>query len=267
MSSSARGLRTRPGRQTRSSAAGGKEQNGQKRDGYDRDDDREPDMSAKRPKITEEVDGEPNSTVDTLLGLISSSDLKKICAKVLEDEKGGAKLRDELLSCTEDILARSRAETQKESSAIISEAERSLYEFSENQMEKCKGMCEIEDWAGLLYPSLRRIEALHNRGPLTGGPEMAWKALLKVTEFCIRDWDDGELSFHGLGEEDCDEFHEDADALMLIICEAQKENGKISWLRDGRKEEIMRLRRETEKKERKQFPYRYENVLKFLEQL
>ncbi|KAI0813227.1 hypothetical protein GGR55DRAFT_676877 [Xylaria sp. FL0064] len=272
MSSSAHGFRTRPGRQTRSSAAGGKEHNGQKREGYDRDDDEEPvnptpvvlDLPFQKTYYSILTF---SPAVETLLCLVSSSDLKEICAKVLEDETGVAKLREELLSCTEDILARSRAEAREESLAITYEARQRLYDFTKTTRKECKSMCEIEDWAAQSSPLFHRIKDLHNRGPLAEGPEMAWRALLKVTALCIHKWEGAELRFSGFGEEDCDQFHERADALMLLICESQKENGKTWWLSDGRKEEILRLQQKAEENEGKPFPYRYECALEFLEQL
>ncbi|KAI0971463.1 hypothetical protein F4678DRAFT_85060 [Xylaria arbuscula] len=114
-----------------------------------------------------------------------------------------------------------------------------------------------------------------------GGPEMAWKALIEVTALCIYDWDSSDVRFYGEGEEDCDGFHDKSDVLMRLICETQKENGKISWLRDGRKEEILRLQQKAQSykdntwgrrykaqgNERKPFAYRYQTTLEFLEQL
>ncbi|KAI0451870.1 hypothetical protein F5B21DRAFT_485396 [Xylaria acuta] len=128
-------------------------------------------------------------------------------------------------------------------------------------------MCVCDDWPHALFPLFPRIEALHNRGSIVGGPELAWEALIRVTAFCIHHWDDGELRISGSGERDCDEFHDAADRFMLFICKAQQQDGKVSWLQDGRREEIWGLQEKAEGDSDKPCTYRYQSTLKFLEQL
>ncbi|KAI1421529.1 hypothetical protein F5Y12DRAFT_767182 [Xylaria sp. FL1777] len=239
---------------------------GQKRRIDDHNSNEKIDLQVKRPKVIEQYDGVPNPTAETLLELASSPALKKICLEVLSDKIAGEKLREELLLCTQDILAQSRAEADKERREIVAEADRKIREVVETAWQN-KRWCECDYWPRALDPSFRRIKALHDRGSLAEGPEMAWKALIKVTAFCIHDWDDGELKISGRGEEDCDEFHDDADELMLRICKAQEKNGKVSWLKDGRKEEIRGLQEKAEaQNDRESYTYRYLNTLGFLEQ-
>jgi hypothetical protein len=206
-----------------------------------------------------------DSAVETLLDLVSLSTLKKICAEVLGDRTTGARLKEELLSCTQDILANSRAEAIKERNAIISEAHGAIRKLISTAMEETKGMCECEDWPSVLFPRLRRIKALSNRGSLVRGPERAWEALIKVAALCIYDWEGGDLRISGFGEEDCDEFHNEVDELMLLICEAQKQSGKVEWLRDSKKEEIRDLQEKAEKGGGGPCTYRYQSTLEFLE--
>ncbi|KAI3328683.1 hypothetical protein F4824DRAFT_482658 [Ustulina deusta] len=267
---SALGLRSEPdqGGGQRLCQEVAQEQSRPKRGNNDQNNDRRTDVvQVKRPKITESDDDAPDITTEALLDLVSPSALKKICAKVLEDETAGAKLRQELLSCTRDILAHSRHEADKERGAIIDAADRAIEEMVEHAIMKTKYMCNCDDWPSTLSPLFRRIKALHNRGSPARGPEMAWKALIKVAAYCIHDWDDGELRISGFGERDCDEFHDEVDDLMLLICKAQKQNGKVEWLRNGRKEEIQNLQDIAKDDKDKPCTYRYLDTLEFLEEV
>lgn len=174
--------------------------------------------------------------------------MKDICSVVLRDENAGSKLRDELLSRTQDILAYCRAEAREERDAIIDDANLALQEMMEMAIRERKCMCNCDYWPMTLEPFLYRIQKLHERGPLSNAAEMAWGALIQVASLCIHDWDDGELRISGLGEADCDGFHDHVDELMRVICEAQKESENVSWLRNGRMEEIQSLQQEATKK-------------------
>ncbi|KAI0436896.1 hypothetical protein F4803DRAFT_540685 [Xylaria telfairii] len=96
----------------------------------------------------------------------------------------------------------------------------------------------------------------------------AWGALIQVASLCIHNWDDGELKISGFGEKDCDEFHDQIDELMRVICEAQKESGNVSWLRNGRMEEIQSLQQKAADTScDRPYTYRYKSTLLFLGRL
>lgn len=82
---------------------------------------------------------------------------------------------------------------------------------------------------------------MHSRVSRVSGPELAWEALIEVVPFCMYQWDEANVSAQGDGEEDCDEFHDKVDRVMLVICKAQKQNGKVAWLLNGRREEVWNL--------------------------
>ncbi|KAI0544494.1 hypothetical protein F4679DRAFT_564593 [Xylaria curta] len=244
------------------------EQNAQKRKSDNDDNSGERDVPAKRSKSTEQGLDSSNISANTLLDLASSSTLKDICINVLRDEIAGPTLRDELLSRTQNILACCRAEAMKERNMIINAAGEAIDQFCWATIIERKRECMIDDWPRILHPFLYKIKMLQERGPLCRGSEMAWGALIKVASLCIHDWCDSDLRISGFGEEDCDEFHEQVDELMLVICKAQKENGNFLWLRGGRMEEILLLQRKAGKFGGDgQLTYRYKSSLLFLKQL
>ncbi|KAJ3577337.1 hypothetical protein NPX13_g3233 [Xylaria arbuscula] len=202
---------------------------------------------------------------ELLFNLVSFLGLKSICAKVLEDRTAGAKFREELLSCKQNILAHSRAGACNERDGIIIAADKATDRVIEEAMQM-KGMMGCDDWPTALSPLFPRIKALCNRGSLVGGPGLAWEALVEVAAFCMYQWDGGDARVQGFGEEDCDEFHDEVDKIMLSICEAQKQDGKIPWLQ-GRREEISGLQKKAEDQNGGSFKYRYQRSLQFLEQL
>ncbi|KAI1736249.1 hypothetical protein F4680DRAFT_469125 [Xylaria scruposa] len=255
------------GRQhTRNEAA--QEQSAQKRKSDDDDNSAERDVQAKRSKSTEQGLDSLNISANNLLDVASSLTLRDICINVLRDEIAGPRLREEFLSRTQDILACCRAETMKERNAIINAAEEAINEFRWTTIIENKRECQIDDWPRTLLPFLYRIKTLHEREPLCRGSEMAWEALIKVASLCIHDWCDSDLRISGFGEEDCDEFHEQVDELMLVICKMQKEKENFSWLRNGRMEEIQLLQRKAGKFGGDgQLTYRYKSTLLFLEQV
>ncbi|KAI0907417.1 hypothetical protein F4823DRAFT_564812 [Ustulina deusta] len=212
---SALGLRSEPdqGGGQRLCQEVAQEQSRPKRGNDDQNNDRRTDVvQVKRPKITESDDDAPDITTEALLDLVSPSALKKICAKVLEDETAGARLR-------------------------------AIEEMVENAIMKTKYMCNCDDWPSTLSPLFRRTKALHNRGSPARGPEMAWKALIKVAAYCIHDWDDGELRISGFGERDCDEFHDEVDDLMLLHLQgakAERESRVAEEWQEGRDPESPR---------------------------
>ncbi|KAI1126597.1 hypothetical protein F5Y10DRAFT_244405 [Nemania abortiva] len=225
----------------------------------------EDNAQAKRPKMVKQDDNTPESTVEFLFDIASPSILKEICAEVMKDKIAGPRFREELLSRHDDIMTASILKAREEKLSIIAEAGRAIQAVRERAMEN-KCMCECEDWPGALFPQLRRIQALNNRDFRVGGPGMAWQALIKVSAFCIHDWDDGELRISGFGEEDCDEFHDEVDKLMLRICETQEQNLNFQWLREGsRKEDIRFLQEKVEKSNDGPCTYRYQRTLKFLD--
>ncbi|KAJ8133371.1 hypothetical protein O1611_g251 [Lasiodiplodia mahajangana] len=221
------------------------------------------DVQPKRPKIID--DCSPDPTVEDLLGIVSLPTLKKICAEVLQDKTASARLSEELLSRTQDILATARAEAIKERNAIISTANSKIRGIIDTAYMENKHMCNCDEWPSALFPLLRRIKDLNNRGSVAGVPERAWEALIKVAALCIYDWDGSGLKLYGSGEEDCDYFHDEVDKVMLLICKAQKQNGKVEWLKGGRQEEIRNLQERAEG-EGGPCTYRYQDTLKFLEQ-
>ncbi|KAI1826613.1 hypothetical protein F4861DRAFT_68338 [Xylaria intraflava] len=243
-------------------------QNGQKRK-YDDDDgenDGETDVQAKRPKTVEQEDDPSDIAVETILDMVSFPTLKEICAKVLLDETAGTKLKEELLSRTQDVLAHSKAEAVKERDAIIERAGAEIGRVFNRSLNK-KTMGQTCDWPNALSPLFPRIEALYSRGSLVRGPELAWETLVQIASSCMHNWGDGEVWVEG-DEEDCDNFHEGVDRFMLFICEAQKQDGKISWLQDGRKEDVWRLQEQPDKYDYgKSYTYRYQRTLEFLEKL
>ncbi|TGJ87191.1 hypothetical protein E0Z10_g1608 [Xylaria hypoxylon] len=230
------------------------------------DDEDHKDIQAKRTKTIEPDDGASNISVEDVFDLVSFSALKSICAKLLDDKTAsGAKFREELLSCTQDILAHSRTEAKREKNAIITAAKTAIHELVEKAVTEAKGKADCDDWPTALYPLLPRIKALRNCGSLAGGPESAWGALIQVAASCIYEWDGGYVRTYGFGETDCDEFHDAVDKLMLSICEAQKQDGKISWLQDSRREEIWDLQEQAKDDHNKPSTYRYQKTLEFLE--
>jgi hypothetical protein len=199
---------------------------------------------------------------EELLNRVSPSDLRSICRKVLNE---AADFKEELLSCTQDILTYARNEARKEKSAIVKAACIAVYQLEEEAREM-KGMGQCEDWARALYPFLGRIKTLHGRGSLVRGPELAWEALIEVAPLCMYQWDGGDVSAQGFGEEDCDGFHDEVDRLMLIICKDQNQNGKVAWLRNGRKEQIWNLQeRPSTLFDDEPCTYRYQETLLFLD--
>ncbi|KAI3319644.1 hypothetical protein HD806DRAFT_508641 [Xylariaceae sp. AK1471] len=232
----------------------------QKRGYNEHHDDSTEHEPAKRTKIIEPDDNTSpaNVSADELLDRVSLSVLKRICAKVLD----GANFKEELLSCNQDIISDSLNEARKEKSAIIKAARSTAYRVEEEARDR-KGISQCEDWPRALFPFLSQIEALHSRGSLVSGPELAWEALIEVVPFCMYQWNGGHVSAQGDGEEDCDEFHDEVDRVMLVICEAQKQNGKVAWLLDGRREEVWDLQVRVDGEP---CTYRYQETLEFLDQ-
>ncbi|KAI0120145.1 hypothetical protein GGR51DRAFT_496491 [Nemania sp. FL0031] len=237
------------------------EQTGKKR-GNDIN-DKGKDVPTKPSKIIKQDDGapDPKLAVEDLLDLVSLPTLKKICAEVLQNETVGTELREGLLSHTQDIIATSRAEVIKEKNAIMRTANSAIQEVTGATPWDYRS---CDDWPRALSPLLPRIKALSHRASVAGGPEKAWEALLGVAALCIYDWEGGHFKISGSGEEDCDDFHGKVDELMLLICEAQKQNDKIEWLRNGRRQEIWNLQEMARDDWGSCYTYRYRDTLEFL---
>lgn len=212
--------------------------------------------------------------VEDALNLASLPVLKKICVKVLEDETTGAKFREELLSCTRDNLSEYKRDAIRERNAILQAGWVTSVGIVRRALLKDKfplsyHPCSYVAWCVNLYPLFPRIKALHNRGLIVQGPELAWEALIGVTTLSIdpRKGDTFGVTIDGDGEEECDYFHEDVDWFMLFICKEQKKNGKVSWLQNGRRQEIWRLQEQAPDEGETYCEYRYQNTLKFLEEV
>ncbi|KAI1152747.1 hypothetical protein F4825DRAFT_475658 [Nemania diffusa] len=259
-------IRDQPGGQPMPSPSS-KQQIGQKRGGNE-DTNNEEDRQAKRSKTSKPDDGVPDPVAIALLDVASPSILKRICTEVLRDKIAGAKLGEEIISCSSDIVDQCRDEAKKEMNAIISEVCQALDELKEKAI-KNNGTYKREDWPPTLSQTLRRIESLSNRRLFVKGPELAWSALIRITGLCIVYWYDGGLRIEGLGEDDFDDLHDRVDKLMLFICEAQKQKGKDEWLRDGRKGQIQHLQNLATQKAatKRAYTYRYQRTLKFIEGL
>lgn len=103
-----------------------------------------------------------------------------------------------------------------------------------------RGMQSSEAWPDALQKLLPRIEALLNRDAWTGGAALAWKAALEVGELCNLPKDGSECRIQEV-EEECDDFHDEMDDLMVEICKMQRSRGQSEWLKDGRVEEVIAL--------------------------
>ncbi|KAI0202684.1 hypothetical protein F4808DRAFT_421009 [Astrocystis sublimbata] len=245
-----------------------KEQNIKKR-GQNQEDGDVEGTHAKRHKTDAQDKDATDISAEAALELVSLSTLKSICLKILNDNAAGPKLKEELLSSTQGILTHAMNEAKEERSAIIKAANKAIGDLWDEAMFQNHHQCNIEDWPGELSALFPRIDSLHNLGSAVKGPELAWEALLHVADCCIHNWCDGDLKYYGEGEIECDEFHDQVDRFMSFICEAQRESGKVAWLKDGRKEEIWNLQEKPAQYDGGEGPYtyRYQMTLKLLEQL
>jgi hypothetical protein len=178
-------------------------------------------------------------------------------------------LREELLASTEKSLLYARSEAKDTNQCIQSNAYKAINQVIDEAIGM-KGMGSSRARPRAFNECLPQIRLLAERGPLVDGSELAWEALICVADLCItpKIGDDPRLEE---GEEECDEFHEDVDELMLYICKFQQASSRKTWLHDiARKEEIWDLQESAEATSEfdgKDYRYRYQITLKFLEHI
>ena len=203
-----------------------------------------------------------------MLKLVSPSPLKTFCVEALEDVTLDLTVRDLLLSHNTDILHQARAESKKERDAIIVTARRAVDEIVHKAIIENDGKCECGEWPAALLPSLSLTQDLIDRGLLLEGPQRAWEALLKISAFCYGFKDESveaSVEVSGPPGSDWEEFHKQVDELMFAICKHQEKN--VSWLQNGRKQEVWGLREKAESISLRSLENLYGKTLLFFEQL
>ncbi|KAI0160139.1 hypothetical protein GGR57DRAFT_520255 [Xylariaceae sp. FL1272] len=142
-------------------------------------------MQAKRAKTTGLSDVARTLSSKELIEFVSTSDLKKICIGLLEDEFAGPRLKEELQASADKILAHTKRATTKERHELIKKAKQDIEELKDYALEKQKGTAGCSDWPNILFPFFSRIAALIGLGSHAEGPERGaskiWSSLLYST--------------------------------------------------------------------------------------
>lgn len=160
------------------------------------------------------------------------------------------------------VMQDARTATKDECERIVQRAQEAADGLAGRAKDGTRDPISPDAWPRRMEKYLSEVRALKERAPLVDGPTQAWSALLGVADSAIYEWKKEGVHVFG-GEEDCDRFHEDVDALMLEICQAQK-HVDPGWIGDERVQEIRELQQKAQGTDGP-CTYRCPRTLRFIE--
>ena len=167
--------------------------------------------------------------------------LKDLFTTLLKDPQAGPVASELLVSNKGRAHESARARARRIFGSVMKEVS-SIEDQLETDGQRLNGMQCAAEYPDAFERLMPDIESLIQSGPAFNGPELAWKALLKIAAAALSPGDGSEIDVDR-DEEENDHFHEQIDEHMLTICQAQALSEDTTWLGQARRDELLKLKK------------------------